>query len=152
MLNKLHKAILNKYFRFFEFIFFLRYLLIIFFISIAVFLTIPIFFDYEKKVSVIKSHLNDNYNFIIKDYEKIKYNIFPTPNLELINVQINLKSNKENLNVNKVIINPSLLSIYNYENFDSNKLTLKNSDLIFQISNFSFLIKQLLYKKKKIIF
>ena len=81
MFNKYKKTINNKYFRFFQSIFFLRYLLTIFLISIAVFLTIPIFFDYEKKAKVIKSYLLENYNYEVTNYEKIQYNIFPYPNV-----------------------------------------------------------------------
>ena len=92
MLNNINKIIHNKYSKFFEFIFFLRYLLIIFFISIAIFLTVPFFFNYEKKAEVIKLHLLENYDFKISNYSEIKYNIFPLPNLELSNVQINFKS------------------------------------------------------------
>ena len=47
--NFVIKTINNKYSRFFKFIFFLRYLFAIFFISIALFLTIPGFFNYEKR-------------------------------------------------------------------------------------------------------
>ena len=91
MFNNFYKTIHKKYSRFFKFHFFLRYLLIIFFISFALFLSFPIFFDYEKKAEVIKSHLLENYNIKIFDYEIIKYNIFPSPNLELDNLQIKLK-------------------------------------------------------------
>ena len=49
MFNKFKKTIHNKYSRFYDFIFFLRYLFIIFFISTVSFLSIPHFFDYEKK-------------------------------------------------------------------------------------------------------
>ena len=152
MLNKFYKKNLNKYSRFFEFIFFLRHLLIIFFIATAVFVTIPIFFNYEKKAEVVKSHLFENYNFKITNYEKIKYNIFPTPNLELTNVQLNLKSSIENLNIKKTIIYLNFFNIYDYENFNSRKLTLKNSNIKFQISNFKHLISQLFNEKKKLYF
>ena len=59
----------------------------------------PIFFDYEKKAEAIKLHLQEDYNFEIYNYERIKYNIFPLPNLQLENVLIDLKSSEENLSV-----------------------------------------------------
>jgi hypothetical protein len=152
MLNKFYKKNLNKYSRFFEFIFFLRHLLIIFFIATAVFVTIPIFFNYEKKAEVVKSYLFKNYNFKIINYEKIKYNIFPTPNLELTNVQLSLKSSIENLNIKKTIIYLNFFNIYNYEDFSSRKLILKDSNIKFQISNFKHLINQLFKKRKKLYF
>ena len=152
MINKINKIIHNKYSKFFEFIFFLRYLLIIFIVSITLFLTIPIFFDYEKKAEVMKLYLLENYNFRISNYTKIKYNIFPLPNIEVNNVLINLKSSKENLSIKTIKMYPNFLSIYNYENFNLNKITLKDSNIKFQISNFGFISKQLFNIKKKIYF
>ena len=152
MLNKFFKTIHNKYSRLFEFIFFLRYLFIIFLSAIALFLTIPIFFDYEKKIKVIKLHLLKNYNYRLIDYEKIKYKIFPLPNLEIIEVQINLEKNQNNLIVRKMKIYPNFLSIYNYENFNTNRIVLKDTDFKFQILKFKPLMKNLFYKKRKLIF
>ena len=152
MLNKSYKIIHNKYSKFFEFLFFLRYLLIIFVISTALFLSIPIFFNYEKKAEDIKSHLFKNYGLKINNYKKIKYNVFPLPNLELTNTQIELKSTIENLSVKKIKIFPDFLSIYNYENFNSNKIVLKNSYLKLQISDLKLSMKELFYKKNNFLF
>lgn len=152
MLNKIYKTINNKYFRLFEFIFFLRYLLIIFLISIVLFLTIPIFFNYEKKAEIIKIHLYENYDFKIKNYKKIKYNLFPLPNLEVSDAKISVKSSLENLNVKKLKIYLNFLNIYNYENFNSNKIFLKDSNIKFQIKDFFDQIQRLLYKKNKLYF
>ena len=126
MFNNFYKTIHNKYSRFFKFIFFLRYLLMIFFVSIVVFLSIPIFFNYEKKAEIIKLYLLKDYNFKIINYGKIKYNIIPLPNLELNNVQLNFETSKENLSVKKMKIYLNFLNIYNYENFRSKKITIKN--------------------------
>ena len=152
MLNKFKKTIHNRYSRFFEFVFYVRYLLIIFLISIAIFLIIPIFFNYEKKVEIVKSHLLENYNFEIKNYKRIKYNIFPSPNLELSNVQIIFKSYPENLNIKNIKIYPNFLNIYDYKNFNSNKIILKEGDLKFKISNFNFFAKQLFHQKNRLSF
>ena len=152
MLNNFYKIIHTKYSKFFEFIFFLRYLLIIFFISIATFLTVPFFFNYEKKAEVIKLHLLENYDFKISNYSEIKYNIFPLPNLELSNVQINFKLPLENLRVKNLKIYLNLFSIYNYENFNSKKIILRDSDIKFQISSFKSLLNQLFHKKNKLYY
>jgi len=152
MFIKFYKTIHNKYSRFFAFIFFLRYLFTIFLISSAIFLSIPIFFNYDKKAENIKLHLLENYNFKVKNYEKIKYNIFPLPNLNLTNVEISLESITENLIAKRIKIYPDFFSIYNYEKFNSKKIFLKDSDLKFQISNFKQLTKQLFNKKKNINF
>ena len=48
-----------------------------------------------KKAEIIKLHLLENYDFKISNYEKIKYNIFPLPNLEFKNTVVNLKSSEK---------------------------------------------------------
>ena len=96
MLNKIYKTINNKYSRFFKFLFFLRYLFAIFIISTSSFLFIPNFFDYEKRAQVIKNHMNDNYNFRISDYKKIKYKALPLPAIEFENVKIDIEKTSSN--------------------------------------------------------
>ena len=44
-------------------------------------------------------------------------------------------------------IYPKLLNIYDYKNFNSNKIILKDSELKFQISDFNFFTKQLFNQK-----
>ena len=67
MINKFYKTIHNKYYKIFRFIFFLRYLLVIFIGSTALFLTIPNYFDYDKRINIINDHLSKNYNFNSKN-------------------------------------------------------------------------------------
>ena len=110
MINKFYKTIHNKYLKFFRFIFFLRYLFVIFLISITLFFVIPIYFDYEKRIENIKTHMVKNYNFEINKYEKIKFNILPLPNLVIQNVEINFKSSQIQSNVKNLKIYPKLLS------------------------------------------
>ena len=150
MLNKFYKTIHNKYSRFFKFIFFIRYLFAIFLISTALFLTIPNFFNYEKKVEPIKNHLFDSYKFKIIKLEKIKFRAFPIPNLELSNVKINVKNTEINLDIKELIIFPKLISIYNFENFQTNKLILKNNSTVLEASNIILLIKNLFDQKSKL--
>ena len=121
-------------------------MLLIFLISISLFLTIPAFFNYEKKAEAIKLHLLNNYNFEIKNYEEIKYNIFPLPNLEIIGVKMNLKLIK-GLGVEKIKIYPDILSIYNYKNFSSKKINLRKINAEIQTSDLKFLVRELFQKK-----
>ena len=89
MFNKFFKNIHNKYSRLFKFIFFLRYLFLTFFVSILIFLTVPIFLNHEKKVKIIKNYLEENYDFELNAYENIKYNAFPLPSLEFKKLKLN---------------------------------------------------------------
>ena len=150
MLNKFYKRIHNKYSRFFKFIFFIRYLFAIFFISISLFLTIPNFFNYEKKVELIKNHVFKNYKFKIIKLEEIKFRAFPVPNLELSNVQVNIKNSEIILDIKKLTIFPKLISIYNFEKFQTNKITLKNNSTVLEASNFMLLMKNLFEQESKL--
>ena len=91
MINKFYKVINNKYLKLFKFIFFLRYLFAIFFISTAIFLIIPIYFDYEKRTEVIKKHISKKLHLKLNDHKKITFNLFPTPNLEVKNAFLILR-------------------------------------------------------------
>ena len=71
MINKIYKRIHNKYSTLFKFIFFLRYLFGIFFISVALFLLIPHFFDFKKKDEIIKNYLLESYGLKLNNYENI---------------------------------------------------------------------------------
>ena len=150
MLNKFYKIIHNKYSRFFKFIFFIRYLFVIFIISIALFLTIPNFFNYEKRAKFIKNHIFDNYKFKIIKLEKIKYQAFPIPNLELRNVKLKVNNSEMNLEVKKLNIYPKLISIYNFGNFQSSKLILKDNNTVLKASNMMPFLKNLLKQKNKL--
>ena len=151
MINNFYKTIHNKYSRFFTFIFFLRYLFLIFFISFTLFLAIPKFFDYEERIDVIKTHLHKNYNFKISKYEKINFNILPFPNLEIKNVEINLDLSPIQFNIKNLKIFPSFLSIYNYKEFTSNKVVLKDSKIILESTELKFFIKKVLNQKNKLL-
>ena len=152
MINKFFKTIHNRYSNFFRFIFFLRYLLSIFLVSITIFLIIPKFFDYEKKSGVIKTHLFKNYDLKIDSFEKIKFNVFPLPNLNFKNVLISVPKSSVRLIVKDLKIFPKLLNIYNYEDFRINEIYLDNNEASLDFSDVKFFIKIILNQKKKISF
>ena len=151
MINKFFKLIHNKYSRFLRFIFFLRYLFAIFIISIGLFLTIPNFFNYEKRADIIKRHLYEIYDFKIQNYSKINFYALPLPRIEFRNADINFDKSPINIKVENLKIYPKLLSIYNYENYQSNKLILEDNNINLQITDFDFVTKYLLNQEEKIV-
>jgi hypothetical protein len=151
MINKFFKTIHNKYSRFFRFIFFLRHLFGVFFVAIALFLIIPNFFDYEKRGELIKIYLIKNYDYQIEKYDKIEFKALPIPRLEIKNAQINLDSSNIKLNVKNLKIYPKIFNIYNYENFQSNKIELEDSYIALETSDFKFLIKNLFNQNNKLL-
>ena len=102
MINKLLKLINNKYSRFFKFIFFLRYLFVIFFVALVIFLSVPYFFDYKKKKTIIKSYLLKNYSLDIQTMENIKFSSFPIPNLKMNSIISNYHSGEKKFKNKKI--------------------------------------------------
>ena len=152
MLNKFLKNIHNKYSKFFKFIFFLRYLIATFFVSSSLFLTTPIFLNHEKKVELIKNYLEENYDFEINDYDNIKYKAFPIPRLEFKKTQIKFLKSNANFNVNYLKVYPKILSLYNPNHFEANKIIFKENDVVLKTSKFLTFIEQLSKQRKKISF
>ena len=152
MINKLYKRIHNKYSTLFKFIFFLRYLFGIFFISIVLFLAIPHFFDLKKKDKVIKNYLLENYGIKLSSYDDIDYHSLPLPSLNFSNVGISIGKDSLQINANNLIIYPKLISIYNFENFETNKIILKNNKILIDDSELKILIKYIYNLKNRLTF
>ena len=148
MINKLFKTIHNKYLLVFKFLFFLRYLFVIFFVSFALFLIIPKFFDYEKKENIIKNYLLENYDLKVNKHSEIKYYILPKPKIEIKNVETKSKQISSALFIDKLILYPNIMSIYNYNEFQINKLIAKKNKIKLEFSELDIFIKNILNKKK----
>ena len=152
MINKFYKTIFNKYSRFFRFIFFLRYIFGLFVIAIILFLLVPNYFNYEKSSEIFKNHLIKNYDIKILKYEKIEFNSFPVPYIKFKNTLIKLNNSPAELHVKKFKIYPKFLSIYNYQNFQSNKIAFKNIDMILDTSDFKFFVNKIINQKNNLSF
>ncbi len=150
MLNKFFKIINNKYSKFLKFIFFLRYLLLIFFISISVFLIIPNFFNYEKKIEIIKTSLIKNYDLEIIKNKKIEFKALPMPSLELKDTQLSYGNFSGKFYVKNFRIYPKLTSLYNFEKFKINKVILENSYISLESSSLKTFIKKFFNQENKI--
>ena len=136
MINKFFKTIHNRYATFFKFIFLIRYLFLIFFLSFALYLIIPKFFDYEKNIDIFKSYLFKKYEIEVKRHASINFDFFPIPKIEINDAEIELTQTSSKISSNKIVLYPSMLSIYNYDNFELNKLSIKNSKINIEISEF----------------
>ena len=152
MLNKFFKTIHNMDNKFLRFIFFLRYLFAIFFIFTVLFLSLPSFFDYEKKSYFFKKYLIENYNFNIKNYETIKFRPLPIPSFEIQNVLVDLNLKSTNIFIENLRVYPKLFSIYNFENFQARKIFLENNEINIEFLDFNSLIKSFLENKNKLSF
>ena len=150
MINKFYKTIHNKYSKFFRFVFFLRYLFLVFFVAVTLFLFIPYLFNYENRAQILKNYLIENYDIKISKYEKIKYSPLPSPKIELQNVFANIEQSAVQIELKNLTIYPKLLNIYNYENFQSNKIYLKETRIVSKTTELQILIKKLINQKNKL--
>ena len=133
MINKIYKTINNKYSKFFKFLFFLKYVFAIFLIAILLFLTIPKFFNYEKKQEILKDYLVNYYNLDLKNFGSIEFKVFPLPNLHIIDAKLKVKNKPIFLNTKNLNIFPNFENIYNYENFKARKIILNDNKTILNI-------------------
>ena len=152
MINKIYKTIHNRFSIFFKFVFFIRYLFVVFFVATFLFLIIPLFFDYKKKEILISSQLFESYGLKINEIETIKYQPFPVPHLQLINSLGNLFSNDIDVKINNLILYPSLPSVYNFSNYQINRIKLNKSRVEIDANQINGLIKKLLSLENKIFF
>ena len=152
MINKIHKIINNKFDRFIKFVFFLRSLFAIFFVAIVLFLSIPHLFDNLIKERLIMNYLSQNYGLEIIDIKNVKYKSLPTPQLQINNIKAKFHTKYENFEIKELTIYPELFSIYNYDNFQSRKIKLKNGDLEINLKDFKNFNKRIFKLKKNFHF
>ena len=152
MINKTYKRIHNKYSSIFKFLFFLRYLFVVFIISFGLFLCIPKLFDYGKKEQIIKNHFFKNYNLKLNSLESVKYKLLPMPNLEIQNANFDFDMSSIKLNSKKVNIYLKFSKIYNRKDFDSKKIILNKSSISIDINEFKILSKYILKLRNKLSF
>ena len=144
MINRIQKIINIKNSRLFKFIFFTRYLFLIFFISTALFLTIPNFFDYEKKEEIIKNYLEKKYEIRLNEFDKIDYIFLPVPHFQIKNANLNFVSIEKEFITKKLRIFPKLTSIYNFKNFELKKIILENSEFNLNFEEIKLFNKKIL--------
>ena len=82
----------------------------------------------------------------------IKFKSLPLPRIEISKVNSNFYANDIKIKSEKLIIYPKLLSIYNLEKFEANKVKLEDSDLPINFTNINLFIKKFLKLDKKINF
>ena len=133
MINKIYKTIHSKYLNFFKFIFFLRYVFVIFLIAISLFLLIPKLFDYEKKLEIIREYFIKNYELEVNNYTSTKFNVFPFPNLSIKNVDLKVRNKPIILKEKNLKIFLNFKNIYNYENFEAKKIIFSETEITLDI-------------------
>ena len=151
MLNKFYKTIHNKYSSVFNFLFYLRYLFLIFLTCSILFFSLPKFLDFEKRDENIKNYLIQNHNLELNKFISIKYNIFPVPNLEIKNVNYELSENFT-FNSRYIYLYPKLKNLYNYKNFKTRKIKFRDTKLEIKEKKLNDLIKYIFKTGNKVNF
>ena len=145
MINNIYKRIHNKYSKFFNFFFFLRYVIGIFLIAIVSFISIPKFFDYEKKQEIIKEYLISYYDLELNNYSSIKFKVFPLPNLAIQDVNLKVKNHPIFFNTKNFNIFLKLKNIYNFDDFIGRKILLNDNKINLDIDTtkdlFNYFVK-----------
>ena len=152
MINKIYKRIHNEYSTLFKFIFFLRYLVGIFFISAILFIFIPHFFEFKKREEVIKNELLKSYGLKLNEYKSIKYNSLPIPNLEIQNASLSTEKNDLEIIATNLNIYPKVINIYNNKNFKLKKIILNKNKILLNDFEVQNLINYIYNLKNRLIF
>ncbi len=84
---------------------FIIYVFSFIFLTLFIYLGIPFFFDYKNNKSFLEKKIFENFGLIINLSSNVKYNIFPSPRLNLKNVEIlNFSETSMNIGSAKKII------------------------------------------------
>ena len=147
-LKLINFKIFQKYLVAFSFI---KYLILISILATSIYLITPKFFDLNEKAQHIKHSLYEKYNIKITNYEKIQYNIFPTPRIIFSNLKYQIKEEVVSTGLaSQLILNLNLSEIYKNKNFDFNKIKMNKSKLTIEVKNFKNFLNYLLKIKRKL--
>ena len=99
------------------------------------FLLLPKFFNFDNKNTIIKDYLLENYKLSITDYDHIKYNIFPKPNLSINSVNLTIYNKPIFLKTGELKLFLHIGNFYNFKKLRINKILLKDSDMSLNIDD-----------------
>ena len=134
----------------FKSIYFLKYPILIFLISITIYLIVPKYLNYDKKESAIKMAFDEKYGINLKEINSITYNFFPRPRLKLEVPSFSINGNLINGKIKSLYIILNYSELYNIKNLQLNKIILDDSNLNFEINNYKDVFKYFKNYKDKI--
>ena len=147
-LKLINSKIFQKYLIAFSFI---KYLILIFILAILIYLLVPKFFNLNEKAQLVKISLYEQYKIKIINYEKIQYNVLPTPRIIFSNLKYQIKEEAVATGLaSQLIVNLNFSEIYKNKNFYLNRIKVDNSKLIIEVKNFKNFLNYLLKIKKKL--
>ena len=132
-------------------IFFIKHLLLIFVISVLIYLTIPVFFNFSKKDYFIKNALIKNYSINLDSYTNIKYSFLPSPRIKITKANLNIKDQTIKQDINNLVLLVSLVDLYNLEKLKIKKIILNKSRFSLEIKNYKEFLHYIKSLKKTIV-
>ena len=112
-----------------NFIYYLRYLILIFIFSIIALLSTPKLFEHVNKIDELNKTLKNQHGLTIKNTKKIKYKIFPQPNLEIKDAVISLGKQYPTIKIKELKIFVNIKGLYVSEKIFFKKIKFKSNFL-----------------------
>ena len=105
---------------------FVIYVFSFIFLTLFLYLGIPFFFDYKNNQSDLEKKIFENFDLSLSFTSKVKYNIFPSPRLNLENVEIlSFSENSKNIgSVKKVILKIPFKRLVSLKKLDFDSIEL----------------------------
>jgi hypothetical protein len=109
-----------------EFKSFVFYVFSFIFLTLFIYLGIPFFFDYKNSQSDLEKKIFENFDLNLSFTSKVKYNIFPSPRLNLKNVEIlSFSESSKNIgSVKKVILKIPFKKLVSLKKLDFDSIEL----------------------------
>ncbi len=105
---------------------FVFYVFSFIFLTLFIYLGIPFFFDYKNSQSDLEKKIFENFDLNLSFTSKVKYNIFPSPRLNLKNVEIlSFSESSKNIgSVKKVILKIPFKKLVSLKKLDFDSIEL----------------------------
>lgn len=113
----------------FNFIYYLRYLILVLIFSTFLLYSIPKIFQNVNKINNLNYILKNQHGFVIKNIDKIEYKIFPRPNFEIRNSQISIAGKLPDIKFKSLKIFINLKGLYIPEKINFDKIEFKGDYL-----------------------
>ncbi len=125
---------------------------------ILVYFTVPKFFDFNKRQNLIIKIIEDNFFLEIRNISDISYSIFPTPRLNIKNINLKFQKNEFNAKSKNLSLLLHPFHIYDYKKLDFKKIMINQSIFSVETGNFKKFVKyfydlnnQIFIKNSKIL-
>ncbi len=118
------------------FIYYVRYLILIFIFSIILLFMIPKLFNYVDKIDELNEILKNQHGFIIKNPNEIKYKILPQPNLEIKDAYISIDKQFTGIKFKKLTIFTNLKNLYTSDEISIKKIKFNGNFLGYDINGY----------------